>query len=244
MILSPCLETESIERSVLKVCEHIDEKRNHPIDWYDYSEEQLWHELVSCILGSQVRYETAKACTKHLVENGHLNIQSILTKPISAERKITRELNKPIYPPFENGRGCRYRYPKIKSKYIIATCINLYRDGNSSLKYILKECKNAFDAREKFIEICKGIGPKQASLFLRNTSFCQNLAILDSHVMDYMKLMGLNEEINPKIVANKKQYFKNEQILTSYAANKKKTMASLDMAIWIVMRVVKREFIL
>ena len=36
-----------------------------------------------------------------------------------------------------------------------------------------------------------GIGPKQSSLFLRNIGYAQDLAILDSHVMTYMKLMDL-----------------------------------------------------
>jgi len=243
MILSSCLETEKIERSVLKVCEHIDEKRGQTTEWFDYSEKQLWYELVFCILGSQVHYETAKECTKHLIDNDYLDIKFIITKPTIAERKIARELGKPIYPPFKNGKCCRYRYPNSKSKYIVVTCINLYKSGHTTLKSILKECNNPFNARDKLIEISKGIGPKQASLFLRNVSFCQNLAILDSHVIDYMKLMKLNEELDTKIVANKKHYIINEQILTSYAAKYNKTLATLDIAIWVVMRVVKREFV-
>ena len=89
-----------------------------------------------------------------------------------------------------------------------------------------------------------GIGPKQASLFLRNISYCKDLAIIDSHVIDYMKLMKLNEDIDSQIIAKKNQYLMNEQILLSYADDREKTLATLDFAIWIVMRLIKREYVL
>lgn len=243
MNLSSFLETAHIEKSVLKVCEYIEKKRNNSITWYNYSEKQLWYELVSCILGSQVLYEMAKACTNHLVEKGLLDVQDIVANPRKAEERILRELSKPIYPPFENGIGCRYRYPKSKSKYIVATCIRLYGKEHSPLKSLLKKCKDAAEARETLINKCVGIGPKQASLFLRNISYCENLAIIDSHVIDFIKLMKLNKNIESKVITNKKHYLTNEKILLSYAVDKGKTLASLDLAIWIVMRVVKREFI-
>ena len=242
MKLVPCLELESIERSVLKVCEHIDNK-NEALEWYTYSEEQLWHELVSCILGSQVQYETVKGCINHLIEDGLLDIKKILREQDIAQEEITKELNKSIYPPFENGRGYRYRYPNSKSKYIVKTCLEIYGEG-ISLGLILDRCSDAFETREILIKKCMGIGPKQASLFLRNISYCKDLAIIDSHVIDYMKLMKLNEDIDSRSIANKNQYLTNEQILLSYADNREKTLASLDYAIWIVMRLIKREFVL
>lgn len=241
MKLVPCLELESIERSVLKVCDHIDNKREF-FEWNTYSEEQLWHELVSCILGSQVQYETAKGCINHLVESGLLDIQKILRNPSNTQEKISEELSKPIYPPFENNEGCRYRYPNTKAKFIVKTCLEVYNE-DSSLGLILDRCSDAYGAREILIKKCMGIGPKQASLFLRNISYCKDLAIIDSHVIDYMKLMKLNEDIDSQNIAKKNQYLMNEQILLSYADDREKTLASLDFAIWVVMRLIKREFV-
>ena len=217
MKLFPCLELESIERSVLKVCDHIDNKRQ-PLDWYSYSEEQLWHELVSCILGSQVQYETAKGCIHHLVESGLLDIKKILRESDNAQEKISKELSKPIYPPFANNEGCRYRYPNTKAKFIVKTCLGIY-NKDLSLGLILERCSDAYEAREQLIKKCMGIGPKQASLFLRNISYCKDLAIIDSHVIDYMKLMKLNEDIDTQSIANKNQYIMNEKILLSYVGN-------------------------
>jgi len=242
MNIFPCLELENIERSILKVCDHIDNKKES-LEWHIFSEEQLWYELVSCILGSQIQYETAKGCITHLIENGLLNIQNILINPDKAQEEISRELSKPIYPPFVNNKGCRYRYPNSKAKYIVTTCLEIYSD-NSSLRLILDRCSDAYEAREILIKKCMGIGPKQASLFLRNISYCENLAIIDSHVIDFIKLMELNKEINSRNIANKSQYLMNEKILLSYADNREKTLASLDLAIWVVMRLIKREFVL
>lgn len=242
MKLVPCLELENIERSVLTVCDHIESKKQ-PSEWHLYSEEQLWHELVSCILGSQVQYETAKGCIHHLVERGLLNIQKILREPGNIQEKISKELSKPIYPPFVNNEGCRYRYPNTKAKFIVKTCLEIFNE-NSSLGLILDRCSNAYEAREILIKKCMGIGPKQASLFLRNISYCKDLAIIDTHVIDYMKLMKLNEDIDSQNIANKNQYLMNEQILLSYADDKEKTIATLDFAIWVVMRLIKREFVL
>lgn len=241
MNISPCLKLENIERSVLKVCDHIDDKRE-ALEWHIFSEEQLWFELASCILGSQVHYETAKGCIDHLIENGLLDIQNILSSPDQVIEEIIRELSKPIYPPFVNNKGCKYRYPNSKAEFIVTTCLEIYRD-TSSLSHILERCSDAYEARDILIKKCKGIGPKQASLFLRNVSYCKDLAIIDSHVIDFIKLMELNREIDSKIIANKSHYLENEKILLSYADDRERTLASLDLAIWIVMRLIKREFV-
>lgn len=243
MNLSSVLETECIERSVLKVCDHIDNKQTSHKHWSNLPEYHLWHELISCILGSQVYFETAKACTDRLIEKNLLDVTYIFNEPKKSEKRISNELSKAIYPPFEGTNGCKYRYPNTKSKYIVATCIRIYKDKSTTLSSLLKECNNAFEAREKLIKNCMGIGPKQASLFLRNIIYCDNLAILDSHVMDFMKIMKLNDAVAPKIVANKKQYLKNEKILINYAENLNRKLSSLDIAIWVVMRVIKREFV-
>jgi len=242
MNISPCLELENIERSILKVCDHIDNKREN-LEWHNFSEEQLWYELVSCILGSQIQYETAKGCITHLIEKKLLDIQKILISPDEVKEKISRELSKPIYPPFVGNKGCRYRYPNSKAKYIVETCLEIY-NNKSCLRLILDGCSDAHEAREILIKKCMGIGPKQASLFLRNISYCEDLAIIDSHVIDFIRLMELNKKINSRSIVNKSQYLMNEEILLSYADGKDKTLASLDLAIWVVMRLVKKEFVL
>jgi len=231
----------AIENAVIKICTLIESEKKEKIDWQSYSEDHLWHELVSCILGSRVLFETAKACAIHLRDSGLLDISSILKKPVSFEKKIMIELQKPIFPPYRKKGGCKYRFPETKSNCIVETAIDIYEKSNISIKSILKSHKNPHRIRDILVEKCHGIGPKQASLFLRNISFCDNLAIIDSHVSRYIGLLNLNEK-GPQIIKNKKDYFYNERILSSYAKLKNMSLASLDLAIWVVMGVATKEF--
>jgi N-glycosylase/DNA lyase len=235
-----CSGQEQIESAVMKVCDFIDSQRRAVKNWEDYSEERLWFELVSCILGSRVRYETAKACATHLQNVGLLDVHSLLKNPRNVENGIRKELHKSIYPPFSNGKGSRYRHPKSKSGYIVNTGIQIYKNDNSTIKDTLAECRDGSEARDVLIKKCAGIGPKQASLFLRNISFCDDLAILDSHVIRYLELLKLSETFSGLNLKKKNLYFKNENTLRIYAITKRKSLATLDIGIWIVMRLVQR----
>ena len=105
MSVSLCLTIDRIENTIMKVCDFVDSQKKPNFDWKDFSEEQLWIELVSCILGSRVHYETAKACTMHLANIGLLKIPLMLRKPRVIEKQIRTELGKPIYPPFSAERA-------------------------------------------------------------------------------------------------------------------------------------------
>ncbi len=235
-----CLNTEKIEKAVIRVSDEIETWRKTEKNWEDYSEEQLWCELVSCILGSRVRYETAKECTTHLKDEGLLTIAKLLTNSETVCMYIIEELNMPLYPPYRNGKGSRYPYPKSKSQYIIKTGLEIYKNSFTSIKHILRTSRDENMTRETFVKICTGIGPKQASLFLRNIGYSENLAILDSHVIHYMYLLGMRDKKTRIYTMN--DYSKYEDILLFYADSLNKTLATVDIAIWIVMRVIQKGF--
>jgi N-glycosylase/DNA lyase len=235
------LTTDRIENTIMKVCDFVESQRSNASSWKNLPEKRLWLELVSCILGSRVRYETAKACTIHLNNVGLLEISSILKTAKSIERKMRKELHRPIYPPFLDNSGSRYRYPNSRSMYIVNTASRIYDEDDISIKDILRDCNDGIEARDVLIEKCKGIGPKQASLFLRNIQFSDDLAILDCHVDRYMRLMKLGERYCMISKARVHPYFKRENVLKLYAISKKKSLATLDVAIWTVMRLIEKE---
>lgn len=240
MTLIHCLNKGSIENVVLKVSNEI-ERNNYPEEkWDKFAENELFYELVACILGSRVRYETAKECVKRLKDEGLLNRDYLLRNSILAERRIFKELKKSIYPPFTNGTGVSYPYSRSKAKFIVQTSYEIYYNQATTLKTLLKNCIDEFEARDLLVEICMGIGPKQASLFLRNIYYTENLAILDTHVIQYMEMQGLHQGIKKSITKN--QYINYEKKLSAYADSLNKSLAKLDVAIWVVMRVVQREF--
>jgi len=235
------LTQDRIENAVMKVCDCVvSQKRECMQNWEDYNEHQLWLELVSCILGSRVRYETARACTLHLRDAGLLRISTLFKKSQVSEKRISRELNKSIYPPFSNGKGSKYRYPKSKSRCIVRSGFQIY-GNNLSIRKLLKKCHDGQEARELLRKKCAGIGLKQASLFLRNISFSDDLAILDCHVLRYMKLLRLDEKFNNIEQEKSHPYIVNENILKLYAISKRKSLSVLDVGIWVVMRLLKRR---
>lgn len=237
------LGVDNIEKAVIKLCKVIESERKEITDWKYYSEEQLWFELVSCILGSRVPFETAEACSKYLRNLGLLDKSIILNNPKKSENKLKKELSKKIYPPFKGKIGRIYRFPNSRSQHIVKTAIEIYRNSKTTIKNILKEHRNAHETRNILIKKCYGIGPKQASLFLRNISYCDNLAILDSHVIRYIELLNLKESA-PKHSEQKNDYLYKERVLAAHAKLKRRSLATLDFAIWVVMSVAQKEFVI
>jgi len=232
------LEQNQIENAIIKVCDFIESHKREIPNWKDYSEEQLWFELVSCILGSRVRYETAKDCVTHLRNIGLLDISNLLKNPMRIEKIIIKELRRPIYTPFSKGIGSKYRYPKSKSRFIINTCVGIY-GNNQTIRNILKKSHDGYEARDILIQKCWGIGPKQASLFLRNIEYSEDLAILDCHVMNYMKMQNIDKEFDISNLKGVCSYYEEENKLRMYALSKRKNLATLDIGIWTVMRIIK-----
>jgi len=121
--------------------------------------------------------------------------------------------------------------------------LKIYKENRLTLKNILDSCRNEYEARDIIVNNTIGIGYKQASLFLRNILYSENLAILDTHIIRYMRLLNMVENELSINLSNKYTYLKLENVLRNYAELKDKSMSSLDLAIWIVMRVLQREYV-
>lgn len=115
----------------------------------------------------------------------------------------------------------------------------IYDTKHTTLKKLLLYSKDELDARERLINMCFGIGMKQASLFLRNVNYTRRLAILDSHVVRFMSKMDLYHCDTP---ITKKRYLCAEKALKKYSDSLNRDPAILDIAIWVVMKVAKEEF--
>jgi N-glycosylase/DNA lyase len=81
-----------------------------------------------------------------------------------------------------------------------------------------------------------GIGPKQASMFLRNAGVTYDLAILDRHVLNYMSKLGMYSG-NKYSISGLTHYRRHEETLKKHAEELDCPVGLLDWAIWIVMRV-------
>ena len=202
-------------------------------DWKKMDEHVIWVELVGCILGSRVPYENAISALNRLVETNLIDPNKIIKNLISAEKKIAIELSKPIYRPIKiDGKGRKYRYPNIRAKNI-CECANTLYSYDNNIKSLL-ENTNYKHIRDWISTNCAGVGPKQASLFLRNIGYSQKLAIIDSHVLRYM----MKKELIPKnshYNINRSQYYQLENTFVEYAETLGIQPGTLDLAIWAVM---------
>jgi N-glycosylase/DNA lyase len=85
-------------------------------------------------------------------------------------------------------------------------------------------------ARDWLVENIKGIGYKEASHFLRNIGFGENLAILDVHILRNLKKVGVIKEL-PKSIT-KKRYLNIENKFKKFSDRIKIPMAHLDLLFW------------
>lgn len=229
----------SIENAVRTVSEKIIKSGSDFAGWKSLSEDELFSRLVACILGSRVRFEIADAYVRRLKNENLLNPNRIAKKPKISEKRIRNilmnatELTYPV-----KGR-IGYPFPNTRSRFIVATSVNIYENSATSLREILEDSYDPYSTRNKLVRMCTGVGLKQASLFLRNIHYTENLAILDSHVLDFMAVSGMIEEEHSRMGVN--QYLSLEQKLIKYSKSIHIPLPYLDLSIWIVMRVLRRD---
>ncbi|MFZ2147908.1 MAG: hypothetical protein WAV28_11870 [Sedimentisphaerales bacterium] len=228
------MNTNAIESTVRRICQEIHLNSSQFL-WLSASEADLLFELVACILGSQVPYEVALAAAQEIRNTGLLATPTKRYCIQTYEEAMYKLLSEPLIHPDWTPIGRRYRFPKIKANQISRTVWTIYSNGGS-LKERLRACKNPTEARRQIIKVGVGIGPKQASLFLRNIGFTDELAVLDSHVLRFMRLLGLNREAT-KSISSLQTYESYETLLQYYARRTGYSLGCVDQAIWIVMRV-------
>lgn len=121
------------------------------------------------------------------------------------------------------------RFKNRKAKYISES---IYRFENVSIKnFIEKLTKNegVVNTRNWFADNIKGIGMKEASHFLRNIGFGQDICILDRHIMKKLK-----EEANVSIPdsLNKAEYLRVESEMIQFANKINIPVCALDFVFW------------
>lgn len=224
---------DQIEDITIDVVKESAQSRSNIPDWKKLSEREIWIELVGCILGSRVSYDHALSALKRLIQTDLVDQRAIIKNPSLMEKKISMELSRSIYKPLKkNGTGRKFRYPNIRARHICQSALAIYSNGNT-LKKFLKH-KTDVILRDWISNNCSGIGPKQASLFLRNIGYSQRLAIIDSHVLKFM----IEKELIHKPIRNistSSNYIELENTFVKYADNIGIQPGTLDLAIWAVM---------
>ncbi len=111
-----------------------------------------------------------------------------------------------------------YRFHTIRANYLADAKINFKKID------LMKDSRRADLIRE-----IKGIGPKEASHFLRNIGY-SGYAILDKHVIGLMHDLGVFE--TRKAPSSLKQYEILEAQLKDFAQTQNIDFDELDLALW------------
>lgn len=202
--------------------------------WGEIDEKKLWEALVLCILSSNVHYETATSAKEQLRYGG---ILEELRHTPSAKHIgiIAKELQRPIYLPRKvDGSFRRYRFPNMRANNIVGAAQVIY-EQNDGLHKMLCGFSSAYEARDFLAAGIPGLGLKEASHFLRNIGYCSNLAIVDVHIISFLRQLRLLGRNNVSSITTK-IYRRLEQIMLSIASVLNVNLAVLDMAIWHYMR--------
>ncbi len=177
--------------------------------WEIGTNEEIFAELVFCILTPMARGKYCCIAVEDMVRTGVL---------FSGDTsKIARELN-----------GARFIYKK--SAYIVEAREKFLRDSTASLKSIISLMDNGHKAREWMVQNVKGIGYKEASHFLRNIGFEQNLAILDRHILKNLRSLGVIEET--PVSLSRRRYFDIEKRMMEFSKAIQIPMSYLDLVLW------------
>ena len=177
--------------------------------WDRGKDEEIFAELVFCILTPQSKAKVCWRVVKTLKEKG------LLLK--GNERKLVKELRK-------------VRFGKKKANFIIKARALFMKNGKLGIKKKTKDFKSSNEAREWLVKNVKGLGYKEASHFLRNIGRARDLAILDRHILKNLKLFGILDEV-PKSLS-KKKYFEIERRMKEFSKKIGIPLSHLDFVLW------------
>jgi len=202
--------------------------------WDEMTEDELWQTLCLCILSSNVPYESAQSALSHLTEKGYLRLRWIVETP-NSENLIAKELSRPLYLPIKLDGSCRkYRFPNVRARNIVQAARVVFSE-KLSLSELLARHDSERTVRDILVAKIPGIGLKEASHFLRDIGYSNNLAIIDSHVASFLAEIRAISPEEVKMI-NRSIYFELESILQKLCKEHNVSLSVFDMAVWRYMR--------
>jgi N-glycosylase/DNA lyase len=206
--------------------------------WHSRTEDDLFFDVVVCILSSQTLFELALATAERLKQAGLISCTRRDFR-LSYEDGLCFALRAPVR--VERAGSVSFVIPRFRyrtSKLIATTARRTYGQG-MTFKDTLASATSPQDARRKLVATVSGFGPKQASLYLRRIGYCADLAILDTHVLDYLRLAaGIDPK--PSSLSSLSTYERLEAEFRRIANDFGYSVGSVDLATWVTMRVAKR----
>lgn len=173
------------------------------------TEEDIFAELVFCILTPQSKARTCWECVENLKKN------KLLLK--GSPKELVPQI-------------CRARFKNKKAEYVILARKQFLKGRELDIKSRIAGFKDTHEARQWLVDNIKGMGYKEASHFLRNIGFGGEIAILDRHILKNLKELGVIKEVPSSI--SKKKYLEIEEQMKEFSRSVKIPLDELDMVFW------------
>ncbi|MGL4904574.1 MAG: N-glycosylase/DNA lyase [Cetobacterium sp.] len=198
-----------------KIYESIKERiENRVIDfknvWSGGNNKDIFCELAFCILTPQSKARSASKAITGLVESNILFT--------GTEEEILPYLN-----------VVRFNKTKAKNLYLLRQQM-IDENGKFITKDFFSKFDSVFEMREWIVKNIRGMSYKEASHFLRNIGFGDDLAILDRHILKNLVRLEVINEI-PKTVTPK-LYKDIENKLREYCKEVEIPMVNMDLILW------------
>lgn len=225
----------AINRAVREVYFALEEKNDQPLSWTSMTEDHLWRELVACILGSRVRFEAAHSAVERMERRRLFCAHRRSSRFQQYEQDVMDALSERESHKEPN----RYPFFRIRANQIRRAAEQLCT-RKYTLRSYLEGSRDIRVARRRLALEVSGVGPKQASLFLRNIGYAADVAVLDVHVLTYMYWVGLTETPIGSVPTVRK-YEALEDAFIEHAYSFGYTPDRFDLAVWVVVKVAKEE---
>lgn len=226
-----------IDSAIAGMCADVEESVARK-NYQQMTEKEIVHELLICILGSGVRYEIAVSYASAITKGDCLCGISDANSD-ACMNSVTDVLNNEVVRQWGCGTYKKYRYPVKRSEYIVESIINIYNKYRIITNLLLSGY-SANDLRREIIQLCPGVGPKQASHFLKNVGYCENLAILDRHIIRYLEMYD-DVSIPVGRVSKIDFYEEVEAMFVKTVKRFNYSVSVIDQSMWFVMRAISRE---
>lgn len=205
--------------------------------WTGMSETTLWKELASCILGSQVSNAQMRTTLTHLESDG---LAEPWNSPGGLELLEARfSFSLAPRPRTEaQPRRVGYRFPH-RGASLLARAVKAVYGSGTSIRELLGTSADGASLRRALVNRIPGIGPKQASLFLLEIGVSDDMVSLDRHLLRYLALTRDISTGKASFVVTPSSltvYDRLESELRSEAHAIGVTLASMDTAVWVLMR--------
>jgi N-glycosylase/DNA lyase len=177
--------------------------------WIEGTEEDVFCELVFCLLTPQ---SSAFRCARALeILRGRDLVLRGSAGEISGELAIVRFRNR-------------------KASFIVQARAHFLRHDALMVRETLLSAGDVLARRRWLSSSIKGLGWKEASHFLRNTGFGDDLAILDRHILRNLVRLGVLHGIPSSL--NGRHYLRIEEDMRAFSRDIGIPMGDLDFVLW------------